>query len=137
MTGGLKFQIDTESPIAVYMQIENQILFAIASGRIKENEAVPPVREVAANLGVNSNTVTKAYRDLEIRGLLRARRGVGVRVSENARKLCREAARKLAGAHLKDAVAECTAAGMKTTEIRKAVSNTIKSGRTPYARREK
>lgn len=137
MAERLKFHIDAESPIAVYMQIENQILFAIASGRIKENESVPPVKEVATDLGVNSNTVTKAYRDLEIRGLLHARRGVGVRVSENARKRCREATRKLAGAHLKDAVAECIAAGLNATEIRKAVSHTIKSGHTPYARRKK
>lgn len=133
MDKGLLFHIDTDSPISVYMQIENQIRFAITTGKIAVSEDLPSVREMSSMLNVNSNTVTKAYRDLELMGLVAAQRGVGVRVTKQAAKLCSEPTRNMARTHLRDAVAECRMSGFSSQTLRKLVSETFDSGYMPYS----
>ena len=80
-TNGLSFSVNLDSPIAVYVQIENQVQFAIASGRLKPGDTLPSVREMSSILNVNPNTVTKAYRDLEHLGATEGRNGSGVFVT--------------------------------------------------------
>lgn len=128
----LNFSVNLESPIAVYVQIENQIQFAIASGRLKPGDTLPSVREMSSILDVNPNTVTKAYRDLELLQLVHTRRGVGVTVSEKAPKLSKESTGKMVRNHLRDAVAECVATGLTANEIKAIVNETVESGVTPY-----
>lgn len=129
----LEFKVDVGNPIAVYSQIENQIQFAIAAGRVREGEDLPSVREMSVMLGVNPNTVTKAYRDLDLMGLVSTRRGVGVTAAEGARNACKKMVLKKVTVHLKDAVGECLASGMTISEIRKVVSKTIGEDYTPYS----
>jgi len=132
MANELSFSVNIDSPIAVYVQIENQIQFAIASGKLKPGDTLPSVREMSTMLNVNPNTVTKSYRDLELMQLVHTRRGVGVTISEKAPKLCKERVRDLVKEHLSDAVAECLACGLKATEIRSIVTSSIDSGAQPY-----
>ncbi len=132
MAGKLTFAINTKSPIAVYVQIENQVQFAIASGRLKARDSLPSVREMSTVLGINPNTVTKSYRDLELMQLVQTRRGVGVTVTDKAPGLCRTNARAMVTAHLMDAVAECVASGLPREEISKIVDEAIDSGTLPY-----
>jgi GntR family transcriptional regulator len=131
-TKELDFSVNIDSPIAVYVQIENQVQFAVASGRLHPGDTLPSVRDMSAMLDINPNTVTKAYRDLELMQLVHTRRGVGVTVSEKAPRLCKDRARLLVLDHVREAVAECMASGLNTTEIRKAVSDTIEAGSMPY-----
>lgn len=131
-TNGLNFSVNLDSPIAVYVQIENQVQFAIASGRLKPGDTLPSVREMSSILNVNPNTVTKAYRDLELLQLVHTRRGVGVTVSEKAPKLSKETTRQMVRNHLRDAVAECIAAGLTQSEVKTIVNETIESGMSPY-----
>ena len=102
MANELRFCVDQEGPIAVYIQIENQIQFAIASGSIMQGDPLPSVREMSSMLGLNPNTVTKAYRDLELMGLVKTRRGVGVKVSDAARALCKKRVQDMVKQHLRD-----------------------------------
>ena len=117
MTNALHFSVDHEGPIAVYIQIENQIQFAIASGSIKQGDPLPSVREMSSTLGLNPNTVTKSYRDLELMGLVKTRRGVGLNVYPFARALCKKRVQDMVKQHLRDAVGECTSAGLTDTQI--------------------
>lgn len=133
MTSELRFCVDHEGPIAVYIQIENQIQFAIASGSIKQGDPLPSVREMSSMLALNPNTVTKAYRDLELMGLVKTRRGVGVKVSDGARALCKTRVHSMVKQHLRDAVGECTSAGLTAAQIQKITSAAISSGYAPYA----
>lgn len=126
------YSINIDSPIAVFVQIENQIQFAIASRRLKPGDTLPSVREMADVLGVNPNTVTKAYRDLEIMQLLRSRRGVGMTVAKEAPAICGDTTVSMVTNHLIDAVAECAAAGLSGAEIRKIASQTLEAGTIPY-----
>ncbi|HOD50588.1 MAG TPA: GntR family transcriptional regulator [Candidatus Hydrogenedentes bacterium] len=126
------YSVNLDSPIAVYVQIENQIQFAIASGRIKPGFTLPSVREMSQLLDVNPNTVTKAYRDLELLELVHTRRGVGVTIAEKAPKICRDRTRPMVKHHLVDAVSECIACGLSESDVRNIVESTISSGTKPY-----
>lgn len=133
MTKELQFSVDQSGPIAVYIQIENQIQFAIASGAIKQGDPLPSVRELSSRLKLNPNTITKSYRDLELMGLVLTRRGIGVKVSDGARGLCKKRVKEMVRQHLRDAVGECNASGLSPAQIRKITSDALSSGYAPYA----
>jgi GntR family transcriptional regulator len=131
------FSVNLEGPIAVYVQIENLVQFAIASGRLSPGDQLPSVREMSNLLDVNANTVTKAYRDLELLGLVKTRRGVGVTVADKAPKIARDNTGPMVRQHLIDAVAECSASGMNNSDIRALVSKTLDGSVAPYQRTTK
>ena len=126
------YTVNVDGPIAVYVQIENQIKFAIASGRLEPGDTLPSVREMSLMMKVNPNTVTKAYRDLEVMGLVETRRGVGVTVTSKAPRLCKAGTRQMVQEHLYDAVAECVAAGFSTSDVRDMVSDALSGEPVPY-----
>lgn len=124
--------IDIHSSVAVYVQIENHVQFAIASGRLKPGDQLPSVRELSERLGVNPNTVAKAYRDLEVMGLLYTRRGMGVFVNKNIEGKCREDCRRRIIGRLHEVVAESKAAGMIRKEILEIVEASVALDASPY-----
>ncbi len=128
----LKYSINLESPIAVYVQIENLVKFAIASGKLVAGDTLPSVRDMSSMLQINPNTVTKAYRDLELMQLVHTRRGVGVTISEKAASLCKKGVHEMVRQHLRDAVAECVSSGITATDVRKYVKDAIDSGALLY-----
>jgi GntR family transcriptional regulator len=71
------FQIDRTSALPVYVQLAEQIRLLIHRGALAPGDPMPTVRALAVELGVNANTVTRVYRDLQQQGLLRLERGVG------------------------------------------------------------
>lgn len=72
------------SKVPIYQQIIDQILSQIAMGVLEANAQMPAVRSLAQNLGINPNTVVKAYNELEHAGYLYTKAGVGSFVSEEA-----------------------------------------------------
>ena len=125
--------IDINSSVAVYVQIENHVQFAIASGRLKAGDQLPSVRELSERLDVNPNTVAKAYRDLEVMGLLYTRRGMGVFVNKGIEAKCREEVRKRIISRLHEVVAEAKAAGMDSQEVVSIAQKCLESDADPYA----
>jgi GntR family transcriptional regulator len=125
--------VDIDSEVAVYVQIENHIQFAIASGRLEPGDQLPSVREWSERLGVNPNTVAKAYRDLEVMGLLYTRRGMGVFVNQGAESKCREKSRTRLVARLHEIAAEAKSAGMDEKEIAEVVRRSYASDAGPYS----
>jgi GntR family transcriptional regulator len=75
--GAFRFQLDLRSGVPVYRQIIDQVLVAMASGACKGGDQLPTVRQVAVDLAINPNTVVRAYRELEIRGMLTSHQGTG------------------------------------------------------------
>lgn len=82
--------VNIYSSVAVYVQIENEVQFAVASGKLKPGDKLPSVRQVSETLTVNPNTVAKAFRDLEVMGIVFTRRGMGVYISKDAQERCRK-----------------------------------------------
>jgi GntR family transcriptional regulator len=76
--------IDPKSALPMYRQITSQIRWRVAAGVFAPGDKLPSVRELAAQLLVNPNTVAKVYRDLERDGLLETRRGDGTYIATDA-----------------------------------------------------
>lgn len=124
--------VDINSSVAVYVQIENHVQFAISSGRLLPGDQLPSVRELSEKLDVNPNTVAKAYRDLEVMGLLYTRRGMGVFINKNIEAKCREDCRRRIIARLYEVVAEAKASGMENKDITDAAQKCIAAAAMPY-----
>jgi len=77
----MQIRIDNASGRAVYQQIIDQIKRDIALGRLVKDEKLPTVRQLAAQLAINPNTIAKAYRQLEQEGIIVTRPGAGAFVA--------------------------------------------------------
>ena len=72
--------IDLASPLPLHDQILRLLRYTVATGKLTPGDALPAVRQLAADLGINFNTVARAYRALENLGLVRTARGRGTTV---------------------------------------------------------
>ena len=73
----------------MYRQIIDQVLGGIAAGTLRAGNQLPTVRQVAVDLSINPNTVVRAYRELEIRGVLETQQGTGTFISQQKVKRTR------------------------------------------------
>ena len=78
--------MEFNQPKGIYQQIAEQVRSRIANGEWKSGERIPSVREMAVNLGVNPNTVTRSYQSLLDSGLIDNRRGIGYFVADTAQE---------------------------------------------------
>ena len=76
-----QFRLDLRSGVPVYRQIIDQVTGGMASGTLAGGDQLPTVRQVAVDLSINPNTVMRAYRELEIRGVLETQQGTGTFIS--------------------------------------------------------
>jgi GntR family transcriptional regulator len=79
---GRDFRLDAASGVPFYRQIIDQVLFGIASGRLKPGEQLPTARQLAVDLAINLNTVAKAYKEMEIRGIVETQQGSGTFIAD-------------------------------------------------------
>jgi GntR family transcriptional regulator len=85
------FDIQTDSAVPIYEQILAQMIYNIAAGNPPPGELLPlSVRDLAQKLMVNPNTVARAVAELERRGIVTARRGMGMEVTPRGPALCRK-----------------------------------------------
>lgn len=75
------FRLDLDSGVPVYRQIIDKVMAGIAAGTLAGGEQLPTVRQLAVDLAINPNTVIRAYRELEIRGVLETQQGTGTFIS--------------------------------------------------------
>jgi GntR family transcriptional regulator len=85
----VQIHISPEDGVPIYLQIVNQVKYLVASGRLVEGDDVPPIRALAEQLLINPNTVARAYRELEMAGVLSKRRTTGTYVSASGSPLAR------------------------------------------------
>jgi GntR family transcriptional regulator len=74
-------KLDRDDPLDLHEQVAAEIRRAIADGEAKPGERLPPAKDLAAVLGINTNTVLRALRELRDEGLLEFRRGRGITVT--------------------------------------------------------
>ena len=84
------FRLDASSGVPFYRQIIHQVLLAVGDGRLKPGTQLPTVRQLAVDLSVNLNTVAKAYREMEIRGIVQTQQGTGTFIAERTGARTRE-----------------------------------------------
>lgn len=76
------FRLDLHSGVPVYRQIIDQVTGGMAAGVLGPGDQLPTVRQVAVDLAINPNTVVRAYRELEIRGVLETQQGTGTFITQ-------------------------------------------------------
>ncbi len=87
MSVGLR--VDAGDPTPPYEQLRRQVLVHVASGVVTEGARMPPVRQLAADLGVAAGTVARTYKELEASGIVRTARRAGTTVAAGAAELAR------------------------------------------------
>ena len=73
----MKFDLEFTKHVPIYIQLTEQVKHAIAAGELEPGDQLPPVRELAADLGVNFNTVARVYRVLDEEGIISTQHGRG------------------------------------------------------------
>ncbi len=77
----MKLRIESESKVPIYVQVEERIRSLIAAGQLRPGDQLPTIRELAASLRVNYNTVARVYLDLDRDGVISTQRGRGTFVA--------------------------------------------------------
>jgi len=85
----VELHLSSQDGVPIYLQIVNQVKYLVASGRLAPGEELPPIRALAEQLLINPNTVARAYRELELAGVVTKRRTTGTFVSAGASPLAR------------------------------------------------
>jgi len=114
--------VDETDKRPLYQQVVDEIKRLIAAGELGEGSALPPVRQVALDLGVNQNTIAFAYRELQKQGLVKVRHGAGAVVSS---RVMREATEEQLRSHLATALTHLALSGLKLPEIRMLVEEEL------------
>lgn len=110
--------IDPANGLAIYDQIVRQIKFAVAGEAIQPGELVPSVRELARELAVNPNTVSRAYRELQTENVLETVRGTGLEVTPRAPERCRKDRVALIRERIRSVLMEASQSRLEISEIR-------------------
>jgi GntR family transcriptional regulator len=116
--------VDESDRRPIYRQIADEIRALIASGELREGMALPPVRQVAGDLGINLNTIAAAYRELQKEGLVKVRHGSGAvvmsrRVNQRSDSELRKAVRT--------SLTHLVLAGLPRSEIVEIVNEEIRA----------
>ena len=119
----MTIRLRPDSTAAIYEQIAGQIVFAVAGGDLSPGDLVPSVRDLAVQLTVNPNTVTRAFQELERLGVIEPRRGLGMAVSIGAPKVCRDRRRALIRDRVRETVREAVSAGLAPPDVHKLIDD--------------
>jgi GntR family transcriptional regulator len=118
----LYITIDETDRRPLYQQVVDEIKLLIARGELREGSSLPPVRQVAADLGVNLNTIAFAYRTLQKEGLIKVRHGSGAVVTSTTMG---EKTHEQLRTQLCTALTHLVLAGLKRSEIKSLVDSEL------------
>jgi len=114
---GFGFNLDSQSGVPVYRQIIDQVLAGIASSSLTPGDQLPTVRQVAVDLAINPNTVVRAYRELEIRGMIETQQGMGTFVANKKIRQDEVERQRRLTQLVTDCVARAGAAGFTVADL--------------------
>ena len=111
------FKLDLASGVPVYRQIMDQVMAGVASGAVSTGDQLPTVRQLAVDLEINPNTVVRAYKELEIRGLIDTHHGTGTFIADNKVKRTDLEHQRQLNQIVSDFVARAGSAGFTVEEL--------------------
>ena len=120
------FDIDLQSRIPIYEQLYKRVVEMTVKKQLSPGDKLPSVRELAKSLGVNPNTVSKAFQSLERDGIIYSLAGRGSFISESNGNAIKENAR----ADFKAAVKDALSAGLTAEDMNKIIADTTSIGGT-------
>ena len=119
-------RVDAASFVPIYEQIKQEIGRLAATGRLKPGDPLPSIRDLAAEIIVNPNTVARAYRELEQEGIIATQKGRGSVVAERARPDAERVLRAHVGRVMDEAVAEARRFDLDDEAIRALVEERLR-----------
>ena len=117
----MHIHLNTGDGVPIYLQIVNQIKYAVASGRLGTGDELPPIRVLAERLLINPNTVARAYRELEMAGIVEKRRTAGTYVSDQGSPLARRERMKILSQRIDALLAEARQMDVGQDELMKLI----------------
>jgi GntR family transcriptional regulator len=124
----MNFRLDPASGVPFYRQIIDQILAGVATGVLASGDQLPTVRALAVELQVNLNTVAKAYKELEIRGVLSTQQGSGTYVAPVRVERDQVERRRQVVQLVDEFLARAAGAGLPPAEVLDEFSSRVKEG---------
>jgi GntR family transcriptional regulator len=113
----VNLHISANDGVPIYLQIVHQVKYLVASGRLQAGEELPPIRVLAERLVINPNTVARAYRELELAGVVTKRRTAGTYVSDAGSPLARRERLKILTERVDALLAEARQMNVDIDEI--------------------
>jgi|SRR6185312_6790564 len=114
----MTFRLDMHSGVPVYRQIIDQVHAARASGAVRAGDRLPTVRQLAVDLSINPNTVVRAYRELEITGVVSTQQGTGTFITDAKIEQSQAERERLLDQLVADFVARAGREGFTVKELR-------------------
>lgn len=130
MKKGIKifnFSVDARAAMPVYKQVKQEIKLLIISGHLEPDDKLPPIRELAARLKVNANTIVKVYYQLDVEGFLYSQPGTGYFVREG-REVEREEKEDLFNQVTEDYISKALKLGYSLEEMAAKLAERARGG---------
>ena len=118
----MNIHIAPETGVPVYQQIVNQIKYLVASGALSPGAEIAPIRALAEQLLINPNTVARAYRELELAGVVVKRGTTGTFVSDAPSPLARRERLRILRLRIDTLLAEAASMGVSLPELEKLIA---------------
>jgi GntR family transcriptional regulator len=128
MANGFQFRLDLKSGVPVYRQLIDQVMGGKASGALMPGDQLPTVRQVAVDLSINPNTVARAYREMEIRGVLETQQGTGTFISRQEVQRDEMERQRRLGQLVGEMVARAGTEGFTIQELMERLNDSAKDG---------
>ncbi len=125
MTSPPLLRVDMGDPTPPYEQLRRQLAGLIGSGALTAGDRLPPLRQLAADLGLAVGTVARAYRELEAAGLVSSCRGGGTRVTAAAPAMSDGDRQRLLHQHASAFVQQAALLGASEQQIQGAISQAL------------
>jgi len=113
----MHIRVSPADGVPIYLQIVNQVKYLVAAGRLAAGEELPPIRTLADRLTINPNTVARAYRELEVAGVVVKRGTTGTFVSAAGSPLARRERVRILTGRIDALLAEARQLGFSSAEL--------------------
>ena len=117
----MQIHISANDGVPIYLQVVNQVKYLVAAGRLAAGDELPPIRALAEKLIVNPNTIARAYRELEIAGIVEKRRTAGTFVTAQGSPLARRERTKILSDRIDQLLAEAESMDVSLEDVVKLV----------------
>jgi GntR family transcriptional regulator len=119
----MDFLLDLKSGIPIYRQIIEQVKYTVAIGDLVTGDQLPTVRQLAVDLSINPNTVARAYRDLEMEGILDTHQGSGTFVGRRRPEIDRIEKQRMLDRIVTDMLARASTYGFTLQDLQEGLKN--------------
>jgi GntR family transcriptional regulator len=118
----VQIHVNARDKVPIYLQVVNQIRYLVAAGRLTPGTELPPIRVLAEKLIVNPNTIARAYRELEVCGIVEKRRTAGTYITDQRSPLARRERLKILTERIDQLLVESEQLGVSLADVTQLIN---------------